>query len=236
MSSNDVQARVAGAWSWRTVHRAAKRIGVQVEKEKGQLTGGWHWILPKPALPEAATREHGTFEAATFEAVTIEGSTPDRVALELVAAEAAAEPVTDATTPQSVPHTDLPWLGTEPPPSYTARGREAPTGATERPYRLTKAQGDAAHANPWDNATIALFRGRSIRFQQRGHSTTNADALAERLHLRDVEGDDRRMCLECRHLERYGRCDLAREGKLPGADRHLEPIATILMRCEGFAP
>ena len=57
LPSNDVKAAIhqAGAWPWRTVHRAAKRIGVKIEKTKGSLTGGWQWALPKvPPAPEGA--------------------------------------------------------------------------------------------------------------------------------------------------------------------------------------
>jgi hypothetical protein len=75
MSSNDVKAAAhsAGGWSWRTVHRAAKRIGVGVTKEAGSLTGAWHWTLAVPeggsfeADIELATAVDGTFEAATVD-------------------------------------------------------------------------------------------------------------------------------------------------------------------------
>ena len=50
MASNDVKAAAlsAGGWSWRTVHRTAKRIGVGVAKEAGSLTGAWQWTLAAP--------------------------------------------------------------------------------------------------------------------------------------------------------------------------------------------
>jgi len=37
-------------------------------------------------------------------------------------------------------------------------------------------------------------------FMRRGINATDADDLAERLHLRDVQGDGRVLCLECLHL------------------------------------
>lgn len=73
MSSNDVKAAAqsAGGWSWRTVHRAAKRVRVSVVKEAGSLTGAWHWTLAAPdggsfeADSDLVTVEDGTFEAVT---------------------------------------------------------------------------------------------------------------------------------------------------------------------------
>ena len=45
-------AREVG-YAWRTVHRAAKRIGVRIKKDG--MSGGWFWSLPK--MP------HGTEDA-----------------------------------------------------------------------------------------------------------------------------------------------------------------------------
>lgn len=58
--------------------------------------------------------------------------------------------------------------------------------------------------------------------------------LAALLARRDADGDDRRMCCECSHLEKAGRCALARAGKLKGATRELEPVRYLLQRCSGF--
>ena len=106
----------------------------------------------------------------------------------------------------------------------------------ERPYRLTREQGDRCHAGGWDDAEIATFATRHARMLRRGYSDADAQDLAERLTLRDREGDDRRLCVECGALDRRGRCMVAAAGRLPGADRRLEPVPTILQRCEGFAP
>jgi hypothetical protein len=105
-----------------------------------------------------------------------------------------------------------------------------------RPYRLTKAQGDAAHAEPRDDAACARFVARVALFMRRRINVTDADDLAERLHLRDVQGDDRGMCLECERLDMRGRCQAAAAGEVLGVDRRLEPVPTILLRCEAFEP
>ena len=62
----------------------------------------------------------------------------------------------------------------------------------------------------------------------------DAELLAERLTLRDRDGDDRRLCLECTWLGDTGRCLAAATGRIPGADRRLEQEQTILQRCDAF--
>ena len=106
-----------------------------------------------------------------------------------------------------------------------------PTAAVDRPHRLTN---DEADRGPpcWDNAEIAAFTARTERFALLGRA--DADDLAERLTLRDRDGDDRRLCLECTWLGDTGRCLAAATGRIPGADRRLEPVQTILQRCDAF--
>ena len=70
----------------------------------------------------------------------------------------------------------------------------------QRPYMLTKAQGDVAHAEPWDEAAIGRFLARVTHIQPRGFAEQDAEDLAEQLHLRDVQADYRHTCLECAHL------------------------------------
>ena len=73
---------------------------------------------------------------------------------------------------------------------------------------------------------------RTARFALLGRA--DAEDLAERLTLRDRDGDDRRLCLECSWLGDAGRCLAAATGRIPGADRRLEPAQTILQRCAAF--
>lgn len=78
-------------------------------------------------------------------------------------------------------------------------------------------------------------------FTRRGLSPDAATLLADRLVSRDAERDDRRMCIECSHLQitknlRIGnRCFQAAQGRLRGTSVHHDPVLTILQRCEGFA-
>ena len=100
-----------------------------------------------------------------------------------------------------------------------------------RPHRLTMAEADRAHAEPWDDAACARFVARVTLFLRRRVEAEDADDIAERLHLRDVDGDERVMCLECSHY-RTGRC-----GNHLGAELHSAELggdfAARLQHCPG---
>ena len=102
------------------------------------------------------------------------------------------------------------------------------------PFRLTHEQGDRCHTSCWDDAEIAIFSARVRVLMRRGIGTDDADDLAERLTLRDREGDDQRICIECSQLSDKGRCIAAATGRLAGADTRLEPVQTILHGCDAF--
>lgn len=104
--------------------------------------------------------------------------------------------------------------------------------APKRPYRLAQAEADAAHAIPWDDAACARFVARVSLFLRRGIDATDADDLAERLRLRDVQGDERALCLECTHY-RSGRCGNHRRAGLTSPDVGRD-LAGMLQRCAGF--
>lgn len=99
---------------------------------------------------------------------------------------------------------------------------------------LTAKQAERCHSPCWGDAEIQAFTDRRDRLLRWGYTAQVADGLAERLTLRDRDGDERRLCLECRELEATGRCAAARRGAFPGVDRGLEPVQDILMRCESF--
>lgn len=109
-----------------------------------------------------------------------------------------------------------------------------PTGP--RPYKLTPAEADAAHAEPWSDDQIAAFVARVSLFMRRGQSAADAVDLAERLHLRDVRADDRRLCIECAHLAgRPGawRCGNHRPAGVGAALPRA--LVTLPQRCRGFS-
>ena len=111
---------------------------------------------------------------------------------------------------------------------------DAERGASVDLLRLSRAQADECHAGAWDDAEILSFRKRQSLMLARGYAPEDAEAMAEALTLRDRQGDDRRICLECTHLGERGRCIAASAGRIRGADRRLEPVPTILQRCEAF--
>lgn len=114
-------------------------------------------------------------------------------------------------------------------PAYTAK---AHTPAQDRPYRLTKDQGDACHWPVWSDGEIAAFTERTLNFIRRGVNATDADDLSERLTLRDREGLGMHLCLECAHY-RPGRCGNHHAAGLGGPGLPHD-LATQLQRCPGF--
>lgn len=94
---------------------------------------------------------------------------------------------------------------------------------------------------PWGDREIARFTFRVELFKRRGMSASDAETWADRLYERDYERDDRRMCIECEHLQadhpKYGRgCFQARNGRLePGTPKNLNPVIDLLQRCSGFS-
>ncbi|WP_062469499.1 hypothetical protein [Variovorax boronicumulans] len=79
---------------------------------------------------------------------------------------------------------------------------------------------------------IDRFTARLARFTDNGLPLVEAEALADRLVIRDRDGDDRRLCLECAHLS----------GRRCGAWQHAavgEPVVStallaLLQRCPAF--
>lgn len=88
-----------------------------------------------------------------------------------------------------------------------------------------------------NDAAKARFLDRRDRLLAWGYGVEEAESIALRLARRDAEQDDRRLCIECRHLERGGRCACARAGRLlPECGRNFEPPRTLLQRCPQFEP
>jgi hypothetical protein len=81
---------------------------------------------------------------------------------------------------------------------------------------------------------IVRLSKRAELFMRRGLDEERATELAETLRERDRQLDDRRMCIECAHLQRDGGCFAARQGWIYGAALNLAPVQTMLQRCERF--
>jgi len=105
-----------------------------------------------------------------------------------------------------------------------------------RPYRLSAADADTAHADPWNDDVIERFKTRVAAIRRRGFSPQDADDLAEQLHLRDVHADHRVLCVECQHLAGSTatgwRC---RNARAAGVGRDLpRELVTLAQDCPGF--
>ena len=73
-------------------------------------------------------------------------------------------------------------------------------------------------------------------FQRRGLDEPDAQALAERLALRDQQRDDRRVCLECSQMQRSGHCIAVMQGRMRTACRpdQFTVMPRVLQRCPNF--
>lgn len=93
-----------------------------------------------------------------------------------------------------------------------------------------KAANDPAAPADTFTARFALFAGRGL-------SVEDADDLEQRLTRRDLEQDDRRACLECRHMSgdvQRRRCSQWRKLWIGDASMPADLVAT-LQRCAGFS-
>jgi hypothetical protein len=58
----------------------------------------------------------------------------------------------------------------------------------------------------WSDRETRAFLLRHAQFRALGLSDALAESLADRLVVRDRDGDDRRLCAECRHCRLGSRC------------------------------
>lgn len=85
-------------------------------------------------------------------------------------------------------------------------------------------------------AQIRRFTYRLGLFMRRGLPELVAESVADRLSRRDHDRDDRRMCIECESLQKSGHCFKASQGAFESEGvKRLEPVKTILQRCQGFS-
>lgn len=108
--------------------------------------------------------------------------------------------------------------------------RPAATGQAD--LAMPRDEADRCHAGGWDDTEIARFIERRDRLERWGWDERAAEAMAERLTLRDRDADDRVICGECRHY-RPSRCGNHRLAGLQSPDMGHD-LATRLQRCPGF--
>ena len=90
------------------------------------------------------------------------------------------------------------------------------------------------HSRAMNGQEIDTLMARQDLFYQRGAAPHDAERLADSLVSRDRDDDDRRLCMECRHLHGAGpyRCGNARAAGLH-ADLARDLVLTLL-RCHGY--
>lgn len=91
------------------------------------------------------------------------------------------------------------------------------------------------HSPAMNSAELETCAARLVRFTDKGESLDDAERLVDRLLIRDREGDNRRLCLECAHLHGAGRwrCGNWRQAEIGGSAMQEELVLT-LQRCNGF--
>lgn len=87
------------------------------------------------------------------------------------------------------------------------------------------AHGTTARGGDWTDAEIARFNRRDAAFLAYGMDAEGAERLARQMLYRDRpgEGDDRRVCFECAHMDRRS-CT---------AGQPLMPL--VMQRCPKFS-
>lgn len=148
--------------------------------------------------------------------------------------KAAAKARTDATKPTEpgfVGFVAYPDGASE---NFTVPEQPPANEATADPDRWCWPQGAAMNT-----VEIETFTARLARFTDKGLTLDDAEALAAKLVQRDREMDDRRICMECVHLQGAGRwrcSNTVMAGIAPNtADTQLPSSLTHqLQRCAGF--
>jgi len=87
----------------------------------------------------------------------------------------------------------------------------------------------------WTDRQIGRFLYRVALFVRRGMSPERAELWADRLAWRDHDRDERRLCIECKHIQRSGACFAASQGRVPGVNpARYAVVCDVLQRCIAF--
>jgi hypothetical protein len=140
--------------------------------------------------------------------------------------------------------TDATVVGVQPPtvarvaPVTVARPQKTPWAANDPATPAPVTDPDLwcwPHTHAMNTTEVDTFMARLARFTDKGLSHDEAERLADALVIRDREVDDRRLCLECIHLQGFGRW---RCGNWQAADVGRQGLARdlvrMLQRCGGF--
>lgn len=190
----------------------------------------------------------------TTETVFVVSEAPTLVSLQKSAGEVAAANDPAPSTPPPAPITATVEIGTVRPPGLGPKllaaslALDAQIAAADQFRNSDKNSGTGTdrwcypNSTAMNSAEIDLFTARLHRFTDKGLTSIVSEALADKLVNRDREGDDRRSCLECRHLSGYGntswRCGNWQAAGIATRPRDTQLPADLvlqLQRCDGFA-
>ena len=92
------------------------------------------------------------------------------------------------------------------------------------------------HSDAMTGAEIDRFTGRLVLFTAKGLTANDAEVLADKLLIRDRDGDDRRICLECSFLSGWNGRRQCRGLQYAGMGGPLVSAGQValLQRCGGF--
>ena len=92
------------------------------------------------------------------------------------------------------------------------------------------------HSDAMTGAEIDRFTGRLALFTAKGLTPNEAEVLADKLLIRDRDGDDRRVCLECSFLSGWAGRRQCRGLQYAGMGGPLASAGQVAMlqRCNGF--
>lgn len=127
------------------------------------------------------------------------------------------------------------WRGYEAAERVRDRAPDGESDTKRAPCpRVTGDNHQAEARAAMSDAEVDRFMARVVRFVDRGLELGQAESIADALVLRDREGDDRRMCIECQHYTSTRSCGRAWTAGL-GASGPGE-LAFRLQRCHAFGP
>ena len=144
------------------------------------------------------------------------------------------------TVPQqkATEHTKLGYVGFVAPDMAPMQKTKGDLQAANDPASAAPADPDRwcwPHSTAMNTGEIDTFTARLARFTDKGLNLDDGEALADKLVIRDREADERRLCLECKHLAGYGpwRCNQWRRAGLgqPGIPADM---AQQFQRCDGY--
>jgi hypothetical protein len=162
----------------------------------------------------------------------LRGSVGDSAPCEGLRISANGEPATASPAPDS--HT---FAAVRRPVNTPINAERRGVSQVSQVSQWVPAQGEAQGSidlpsAAWTEEDRARFIDRRSRLLRWGWAESEAEALADRLRLRDMHADYRHSCAECQHY-RPGRCGNHRLAGLEGPEVGRD-LAALLQHCAGF--